>query len=147
MRLSRRIRALDADIVHTNSLKAALYGGVAGRLARVPVVWHVRDRIADDYLPTSAVRLVRTASRFLPTAVVANSAATLATLPGHRRGRVRLQPDRSRCGGVTTGSEPSEQPTTTTIGVVGRLAPWKGQHVFLDAFAEAFARHAACAVA
>ena len=45
------------DLVHTNSLKAALYGGVAGRLAGVPVVWHVRDRIADDYLPGIAVTL------------------------------------------------------------------------------------------
>jgi glycosyltransferase involved in cell wall biosynthesis len=24
------------------------------------------------------------------------------------------------------------------VGIVGRLAPWKGQHVFLDAFAQAF---------
>jgi glycosyltransferase involved in cell wall biosynthesis len=33
-----------------------------------------------------------------------------------------------------------EQPkhAGTTIGIVGRLAPWKGQHVFLDAFAQAF---------
>src|SRR5436305_5461638 len=43
VRLSRRLRALDADLVHTNSLKAALYGGVAARIARVPVLWHVRD--------------------------------------------------------------------------------------------------------
>src|ERR671939_380692 len=39
-RLSRRLRALDADIVHTNSLKAAFYGGIGARLARVPAVWH-----------------------------------------------------------------------------------------------------------
>jgi glycosyltransferase involved in cell wall biosynthesis len=33
-----------------------------------------------------------------------------------------------------------ERPKTgkPTIGVVGRLAPWKGQDVFLDAFAQAF---------
>ena len=52
-RLARRLRELDPDIVHTNTLKAAVYGGVAGRAAGVTVVWHIRDRIADDYLPAS----------------------------------------------------------------------------------------------
>jgi glycosyltransferase involved in cell wall biosynthesis len=135
-RLSRRLRALDADLVHTNSLKAALYGGVAARLARVPAVWHIRDRIASDYLPLSAVYLVRVASRVLPAAVVANSQATLDTLPGIRSASVLYNPvvpdavepvhTRQRHGGETT------------IGMVGRLAPWKGQDVFLDAFAQAF---------
>jgi glycosyltransferase involved in cell wall biosynthesis len=137
VRLARRIRDSRADLVHTNSLKAALYGGAAGRLARVPVVWHVRDRIAEDYLPHSAVLLVRAAARVLPTAVVANSQATLATLPPRRPARVGYNPivpdsvsqhgaSAERTGGVTT------------VGIVGRLAPWKGQHVFLEAFAKAF---------
>src|SRR5205085_1347957 len=77
-----------ADLVHTNTLKAAVYGGLAGRLARVPVVWHVRDRIAPDYLPGAAVRFVHLASAVLPTTVIANSQTTLDTLPRLRRGRV-----------------------------------------------------------
>jgi glycosyltransferase involved in cell wall biosynthesis len=136
-RLSRRFRALDADLVHTNSLKAALYAGVAGRMARVPVVWHVRDRIATDYLPRSAVALVRTASRIVPEAVVANSRATLDTLPVHHHSRVLYNP----VVPDTVGEPPEPSPRLVgeaTIGVVGRLAPWKGQHVFLSAFAEAF---------
>ena len=137
LRLSRRIRALDAHLVHTNSLKAAFYGGVAARLAGVPAIWHVRDRIATDYLPPAAVLLVRAASRFLPAAVVANSRATLETLPALRRGSVLYNPI------VPDAVEPLavvERPATgtPTIGVVGRLAPWKGQDVFLDAFAQAF---------
>src|SRR5207237_10921236 len=79
--LRRRLRELQPDIVHTNSLKAAIYGGLAGRLARVPVVWHVRDRIAPDYLPRSAVRLVCALASRLPQAVIANSRSTLEMLP------------------------------------------------------------------
>ena len=75
--LRRRLRELQPDVVHTNSLKAALYGGVAGRLAGIPVIWHIRDRIAPDYLPMAAVRLVQLGSRVLPDAVIANSHATL----------------------------------------------------------------------
>jgi glycosyltransferase involved in cell wall biosynthesis len=132
--LARHIRRCRADLVHTNSLKAALYGGAAARLARVPVIWHLRDRIAHDYLPHSAVVLVRAAAQVLPTAVVANSRATLDTVPhARRRGRV-VVPD-----AVAPPPTPAARTDArTTVGIVGRLAPWKGQHVFLDAFAQAF---------
>jgi glycosyltransferase involved in cell wall biosynthesis len=134
--LQRRLRQIRPDIVHTNTLKAAFYGGLAARLAGVPVVWHVRDRIATDYLPRAAVRLVRLAAKVLPTAVVANSEATLATLGSARNASVvyntfDIQPP--------TESGPNRTPKSNlTLGVVGRLAPWKGQHVFLEAFAAAF---------
>jgi glycosyltransferase involved in cell wall biosynthesis len=137
LRLSRRIRALDADVVHTNSLKAALYAGLAAQLARVPAVWHIRDRIARDYLPASAVLLVRTASRILPTAIVANSRATFKTLPHPRNGQVLYNPV-VYDGVGEIGAPPTRTRDEVTVGIVGRLAPWKGQHVFLDGFAEAF---------
>jgi glycosyltransferase involved in cell wall biosynthesis len=133
LRLARRLRQLRPDLVHTNSLKSALYGGLAGRLARVPVVWHVRDRISDDYLPSAAVRLVRLAARVLPSAVVANSRSTLETLPGLRHAAVVHNPVEP------PAMPPREEGAPLTFGIVGRLAPWKGQHVFLEAFAIAFA--------
>ncbi len=137
LRLALRLRRLRPDLVHTNTLKAALYGGVAGRLAGVPVVWHVRDRIASDYLPRPAVSLVRVAARVLPTTVIANSEATLATL-GRGRGRRRstvVVHDAASPSGARSDPSPDR---SFTVGLVGRLAPWKGQDVFLRAFAMAF---------
>lgn len=69
----RRLRELQPDLVHTNSLKAAIYGGLAGRLAGLPVVWHIHDRIASDYLPRPAVAVVRLMARCVPSWVLANS--------------------------------------------------------------------------
>ena len=144
LRLARLLRVLQADVVHTNTLKAAVYGGLAGRLARIPVVWHVRDRIAPDYLPGSAVRVIRLLARVLPTAVIANSLSTLSTLPDPRRwGGLRgtvvsnaLVPD-----SVVRPAPPGDRSRgVLTVGVVGRLSPWKGQHVFLAALAQAFPR-------
>lgn len=137
VRLVRELRRLQPDLVHTNSLKAALYGGVAGRLAGVPVVWHIRDRIADDYLPGPAVRLVRLLARVLPRTIVANSHSTLETLPANVDGAVVYNPV-VRDSVSSPRTPPSSRRETLRIGVVGRLAPWKGQHVFLDAFARAF---------
>jgi glycosyltransferase involved in cell wall biosynthesis len=135
--LRRRLRELRPDLVHTNSLKAALYGGLAGRVAGIPVIWHIRDRIAPDYLPKPAVGLVRLASRVLPVAVIANSRATLETLNEARHGvvvtnTVVYDPIRA----VTPRSLTDESPFR--IGTVGRLASWKGQNLFLEAFASAF---------
>jgi glycosyltransferase involved in cell wall biosynthesis len=136
-RLAWRLRRLRPDLVHTNSLKAAFYGSAAARLARIPVVWHARDRLAPDYLPEPTVRLVRAAARLLPTAIIANSEATLSTL------------GRAGVGGTVVPSpvDPSllqlERHARTPasglrIGMIGRIAPFKGQHVFIEAFARAF---------
>ncbi|HWH30025.1 MAG TPA: glycosyltransferase family 4 protein, partial [Mycobacteriales bacterium] len=125
--------------VHTNSLKAAWYGTLAAKLAGVPVVVHVRDRIAPDYLPRTAVMAVRLLARVLPTAVIANSRATLATVPTRPRRRSTVVaspvvPDSV----VVTGATPARSERMLSVGVIGRLAEWKGQHIFLEAFARAF---------
>ena len=129
-------RAERADLLYANSLKSDLYGALAGRRARVPVIWHVRDRIETDDLPAPAVWLMRCLARRWPACVVANSASTLATL---RLGTARptevigsgLTPDTiERCSGPRTAS------AVARIGLIGRIAPWKGQDVFLRAAAE-----------
>ena len=130
--LRQTVRELKPDVLHTNTLKAALVGGVVGRLTKTPVVWHLRDRIADDYLPAPVVRFVRLASRVLPTAVVANSVATLATVPG---GRVRMVIPSPLDPAASAGKR---QGGPLRITMVGRLSPWKGQDLFLQAFALAF---------
>jgi glycosyltransferase involved in cell wall biosynthesis len=131
VRLARRLRRLRPDIVHTNSLKAAYYGGLAGKIAGVPVVSHVHDRIAEDYLPSPAARLTRRVLGHFPRALVAPSNTVAETL-----GRPAVV--------IPWGAPPrafhaSPDPARPlTVGIVGRVAPWKGQHVFIDAFARAF---------
>jgi glycosyltransferase involved in cell wall biosynthesis len=134
-RLALRLRALRPDLVHTNSLKAGVYGSIAAKAAGIPVVWHVRDRIADDYIPSAAVRLVRTLIHHLAAGVIANSTATLETIPAANRGQLSWV--------IPASVELSPYPRTResrpiTFGMLGRIAPWKGQDLFLRAFAAAF---------
>ncbi len=145
VKLTRRLHRLQPDLVHTNTLKAALYGGVAARAVRVPCLWHIRDRIAEDYLPRSAVTLIRVAARLLPTEIVVNSRTTLATL--HLRDpRSRQVVYDSVATEIPTPVEPIDRDQEKIhaprdrfrVAMVGRLSPWKGQDVFLRAFAEAF---------
>jgi glycosyltransferase involved in cell wall biosynthesis len=140
--LAGTLRRARPDLVVTNSLKAALYGGVAARLARIPMVWHLHDRIATDYLPAPAVTMVRLAARTLPHAVIANSHTTLATLnlpPDRRKPIARVIgnvcPLADRAPARRADLDPA---APLRVGIVGRLAPWKGQDIFLRAFALAF---------
>ena len=177
-RLARRLRELRPDLVHTNSLKAGIYGAPAAKVAGVPLIWHLRDRIAADYLPGSAVRPIQAFIAGLADGVIANSTVTLDTL-GHRaraggwvipdsvevharaaepESEPEIHPDGEAThpdGGARRpdvevtpqlygkAAHPGGQAThpggsVTTFGMLGRIAPWKGQDLFLRAFARAF---------
>jgi glycosyltransferase involved in cell wall biosynthesis len=133
--LSRRLRDIAPDIVSVVSLKAGVYGTLAARLARVPSVWHLHDQLDRSHLAAQAVRPLRLFVATVPSAIVAPSRAPLAALgrlrPGIRTAVIPVP--------VPMPPEPLPiRPSVRRVGMVGRLAPWKGQHVFLRAFAEAF---------
>jgi glycosyltransferase involved in cell wall biosynthesis len=134
MMLARRLRTLRPDVVHTNSLKSGIYGSMAARLVGVPLVWHLRDRMDTDYLPRLGVLLVRMLAHRLPHVVISNSQVTRQALWGRERSLVIA----SLAELASPREEPLSQAGPLVVGIVGRLAPWKGQDVFLRAFAEAF---------
>jgi glycosyltransferase involved in cell wall biosynthesis len=156
-RLSKIARKLNIDLIHTNSLKADIYGGIAGRLARIPVIWHVRDNIDSDYLPGTVATAFRILARIIPSAVVANSQSTLARLqiPGRNRRKAVVYSgipsvdagdrmhlvhdglDINTFDPSTAGSSELEADSDRSIvAIVGRIAQWKGQDVFLRAAAD-----------
>jgi glycosyltransferase involved in cell wall biosynthesis len=135
VRLARRFHALRPDLVHANSLKSGLYGTLAARACRIPVIWHLHDRMSPDYLPGQAVAPLRRAVRTLPNALVANSQATLDSVGPIKRPAAAVVPNP-----VTLPSSAAvPRHAVERVGIIGRLAPWKGQDVFLDGFARAFA--------
>ncbi|MGD0542169.1 MAG: glycosyltransferase family 4 protein [Tepidisphaeraceae bacterium] len=146
IRLASLIRSREAELVHTNSLKADIIGGLAARIAGRPLVWHVRDRIAEDYLPRPIANVFRALCRVWPDYVVVNSRATLRSLQSadHRptKGsssdnnahyRMRVVHDGTKLPEIDHTDSPSTEPL---IGLVGRITPWKGQDVFLRAAAK-----------
>lgn len=134
-RLGHLLRAGRPALLHANSLKAGLLGGVAARLTGLPMAWHVRDRIHPDYLPHTHVRLVRAAIRGLATVALANSHATRDTIPGRVPTTVVPSPIEPA---LLSLPPPPEDREGLVFLALGRLSPWKGQHLFLEAFARAF---------
>jgi len=132
-RLARAIRGSSADVVVANSLKSAAFAFVAAPLAGRRWIWHLHDRLAADYMPAPLARVMQLVAAIGPHTIVANSLATLRTLPAlARRKAVVVHPGLPR--EVFTGRS-ATPPELTRVGIVGRISPTKGQREFLEATA------------
>ena len=140
LKLARRLRELDVALVHTNSLKSDIIGTAAAKLLRKPVVWHLHDRIADDYMPNTIARVFRFLTRRVPSHVVVNSRATLETVQPLPRGCTLAYPGLPDDLRETPPPE-ADRSEARTIGIIGRLSPTKGQELFLRACAEVAQTH------
>jgi len=138
-RLTGRVMRLRPDVIHTTSLKSDLLGMNVAKLTRTPLVWHVHDRISDDYLPARTATLFRMLARRVPTELVANSYATAATLepiPHLSVAYPGFTPDQL---GLAIGI--NVLPTPRVVGLLGRISPTKGQLEFVRAAAEVVPAH------
>jgi glycosyltransferase involved in cell wall biosynthesis len=136
-RLVRAIRRSGCDLVVANSLKSAVFMAVASPLAGRRWVWHLHDRLSPDYLPPIVARLMGVLAVVGPRCIVVNSEATLDTLPLRARRKARI----AYPGLSPSAFEQTVSPARTTVGIVGRISPTKGQREFLDAAAEVAARY------
>lgn len=128
--LARHLRRTHSDLVHLNTLKSAVYGSVAGRLAGVPAVWHARDRLSSDYLPAAAVPVLRAVARRTPGVIAISRAVRDTVLPGQP-----VTPARPVIHDPVPPFAPACGSGGTSVVLLGRLAPWKGQDLFVRAFA------------
>jgi len=135
-RIAQIIKSENIDIAYTNSSKAHVLGGYAGRRAGVPVIWHYRDYNASSLQRRFFARLSNKAANV----VVCNSSFTATQFKGHRDARVVLnglpvesvRPSRAAADvraelGLTAGN--------LVAGTAGRLENWKGLTTFLRAAA------------
>lgn len=140
------------DVLYPNSQKAAIATLLAGMVARKPVVWHLHDILSSEHFGGLQRRMVVTLANQAARRVIANSCAARQGFiaAGGRAERVAVVPngldarpfdavderqidDLRRTLGLTG---------LTLIGLFGRLSPWKGQHVLLDALPKLPGMHA-----
>lgn len=137
--------ARQTDVLYANTAKSLVVSSIAGALARRPVVYHLHDILSAEHFSRSNLRLLSTLAKRMTTHVIANSDATADAL-------VALGGKRDKITVVYNGIDPypferalraapihrarvrgemgvCEQPV---IGLFGRLAPWKGQHLAIE---------------
>ncbi|MDP1847981.1 MAG: glycosyltransferase [Solirubrobacteraceae bacterium] len=131
--LARLARARDAALVHTNT-SVTLGGSAAGRVARIPHVWHLREIYTgfERYWP--AYRRLLLSADALPCV----SQATRAQLGDTAKASVLhdglpLVPARAERGAARAALDlPAD---AFVVAILGRISSWKGQDVLIRALA------------
>ena len=124
------------DVAIANDTRAALYTAIGGALGGPPYVWHVHDILR------ARQPLQRLAVRLRPAAWIANSGAVASSLvrhgaPSRRVVVVHNGVDATRfhpaVASTPLRSELGVDDSVLLVGAVGRLVPWKGLEVLLQA--------------
>ncbi|MGE0027960.1 MAG: glycosyltransferase family 4 protein [Thermoleophilia bacterium] len=143
-RTARAISRAKAEIVVTNSAKAHVYGTLAGRLVRRPVVWRIHDTMDSPDFGGTTRRLLLTLGRHLPARILTVSDSTAKPLldAGVPPARVStlyngIDLEALRAAVPQRRGDDGGPPR---IGSVGRLTPLKGHGVFIDAAAQLVSR-------
>ena len=127
------IRQRGVEIIHANGSRCMIYAGLVGRLARLPVIWHLRvaekDPVLDPFLAVLATRIVvnsRAVSQRLSLPWFSRKVNVVHNGVDLREFSSDLEGDRIR----QEFSIPGEEKVVT---IVGRLDEWKGHRFFLEA--------------
>lgn len=133
-KVHRVVDRRSTDVVVAISLKALIFGLIAGRRAHVTVVWSLHDRVHAGYFPWFLVPVLRHVVPRLVDGIMVNSRSTLATIRPGRTPVIVATPSIELDNRAF--HEPGDE--VRRIVMLGRLSPWKGQLLFLRSFAQAF---------
>lgn len=132
------------DLIYANTQKAFIISVIASIVAQKPLVWHLRDILTAAHF-SPAMRFVAVQlSNLRANAVIANSVATMEAY--------RASGGKAPCEVIYNGidgapfnlfaadectralrAELKVDNEVKLIGIFGRLAEWKGQHVLVEA--------------
>lgn len=133
--LGAAVREHGADVLVAGSTKALIMSAVAAKRARIPLIWHVHDRISAEYFGAALAFLIRVLGKLVADGYIANSRSTESSLRPGRLPGVIAYPGLDFQHTPAVEHAPQRPAAETVIAVVGRLTQWKGQDVFLRALA------------
>lgn len=140
--LEVRRTARCCDVVYANSQKAFVVSAIAAKLARRPLVWHLHDIITGAHFGALQRRIQITLANACAAKVIVPSqaAASAFVAEGGRNDLIEIVPNGLDIAADDEAPAEIRQqlglPSGALIGVFSRLAPWKGQHVVLNALAQ-----------
>jgi phosphatidylinositol alpha-1,6-mannosyltransferase len=133
-------RAERAEVIHANSVRAALIAAAARPFGAPPFITHVRDCMPESLMSRATATLTRRASAH----VVANSeyaADVYRKVGGGVRPSVVYNAiDPVFAGSAQSNLRPPQELTNSegpVVTMVSQLTPWKGQDIAIRAFAAA----------
>ncbi|ARV57681.1 glycosyl transferase family 1 [Nostocales cyanobacterium HT-58-2] len=138
-------KAREFDFIYANTQKALVVGALASFFSRRPLVYHLHDILSPEHFSSTNRRIAVTLANRFASLVIANSQASQAAFVAEG-GR----PDITKV--VYNGFDPKHYQSHESdvsqmrkqlgldgrfvIGHFSRLAPWKGQHILIEALAQ-----------
>ena len=146
----RQVRAIAArarhfDVLFVNTQKALVLGALGKPLHRKPVIWYQHDILTRAHFGRVQLSVVKWLVRLAVDQVVVNSQASARSLEALTGIAAHAVPVIYNGIDAAAFSRVSDTDTTALkqrlglpadawlAGLFGRLAPWKGQHIALDA--------------
>lgn len=138
-------KAREYDLIYANTQKALVVGALASFFSRRPLVYHLHDILSTEHFSQTNLRIaINLANRFA-SLVIANSQAskTAFVQAGGRANLIEVvyngfdlknyQNDESD---INKLQQQLGLEGKFVVGHFSRLAPWKGQHILIDALAQ-----------
>ncbi|MEH2441140.1 glycosyltransferase family 4 protein [Nostoc sp.] len=138
-------KAREYDLIYANTQKALVVGALASFFSRRPLVYHLHDILSTEHFSQTNLRIaINLANRFASLVIANSQASKIAFLQaGGRSDIIEV---------VYNGFDPKNYQTDESdisklqeklglqgkfvVGHFSRLAPWKGQHILIDALAK-----------
>lgn len=138
-------RARGYDVIYANTQKALVIGAIASFFARRPLVYHLHDILSKEHFSQTNRRIAVNLANHFASLVIANSQASQTAF-------IEAGGQANLTAVVYNGFEPKIYQTCESdvrrlqqeLGLIGkfvvghfsRLAPWKGQHILINALAQ-----------
>jgi glycosyltransferase involved in cell wall biosynthesis len=138
-------KAREYDLIYANTQKALVVGALASFFSRRPLVYHLHDILSTEHFSQTNLRIAINLANRCASLVIANSQASKTAFiqAGGRSDIIEV---------VYNGFDPKIYQTDESdinklqqelglqgkfvVGHFSRLAPWKGQHILIDALAK-----------
>ncbi|MCG6133912.1 MAG: glycosyltransferase family 4 protein [Nostoc sp. LLA-1] len=137
--------ARNYDVIYANTQKALVIGALASFIARRPLVYHLHDILSPEHFSQTNLRIAVTLANRFASLVIANSQASQTAFVA-AGGRPELT-EIVYNGFAPENYQPAESEVKKVqqqlgiegkfvVGHFSRLAPWKGQHILIEALAQ-----------
>jgi len=144
--------ARNFDLIYANSQKALVVGSLVRLLNRTPMIWNLHDMLTADHFSPLNRRVAVTCANWFADRVIVNSEATRSAFmksggnvekTGLVYNGISVLPfDAATQDNPDAIRRDLNLPNAPLIGVFSRLAPWKGQHVLVEAMTQLPETHA-----
>ncbi len=135
LKIKKIIRNENPNYIHTNTIKAHILGGIAGKISKKPIIWHFRDYIKSSFTK----RIIDFFALWLPNLIITNSNFVASQFPIEMKNKIITIYNGFDFSSIENLKEPNLikkeleiNINEKIVGIFSRIDPWKGHEFFIE---------------